>query len=127
MKTEKKFEPFLVAVYGTLKKGFRNNGVLGNSELVGVDYTPEHFTMYDTNCGFPAVVQNGDSSITVEVYKITSESVAINLDMLEGFPRMYGKTEINTICGKAIIYTYNCDVSQMRVIESGTWDLVRLN
>lgn len=71
----------IVAVYGTLKKGFGNNRVLGNSKLIGTSVI-DGFKMYSVG-GFPAIV-NDVGSVMVELYRV-DDSVLPNLDRLEGY------------------------------------------
>lgn len=121
MKKERNFNPFLCAVYGTLKRGFNNNRVLADSEFIGECYSENKFTMYSINDWFPGVIEDGEASIKLEVFKVVDSEIANNLDRLEGYPDMYCKTTINTVFGKATMYVYNNNVTGRKVIKSGNW------
>lgn len=84
-----------VFVYGTLKKGFWNNGLLRNSTLVGSGVTvSDSFTMYDG--GFPYVVPDGLNRVSGEVY-VVEDDVLANLDRLEGVPHHYIRKEVDVL------------------------------
>ena len=103
----------LVAVYGTLRAGEGNSGLL---DTAGGSYlgscTLSNLTMYSLHEGFPGVVKspNEDSTVFVEVYHVDDLTP---LDCLEGYnedaPRtgLYNRHLANTPFGEAWIYTYN--------------------
>ena len=95
MPTESVFSPLLVFVYGTLKKGFWNHRVLGDSELVGTtDTVEDSYVLLDA--GFPALTQvdEGGAPVRGEVYRVTSPEVLQHLDYLEGEGSMYHRRPI---------------------------------
>ena len=110
-----------VAVYGSLKKGFGNNQLLGDSELKGVDKTLPEWTMYSMG-GFPCITEEPGTSIHIEVYEV-DEQVFRRLDMLEGYPSFYNRKEIETQYGTAWIYYIKDKSSTMLLdnVESGEW------
>lgn len=111
----------LVAVYGSLKQGYRNHALLGGSEFKGVDGTSAEFSMYSMG-GFPCITEGGDTSIHVEVYEVEDE-VFSRLDRLEGYPSFYNRKEIDTMYGKAWIY-YIQDGSylgELNLVANGRW------
>lgn len=72
-----------IAVYGTLRKGFGNARVLGDSPLIGEGKTINKYKM--TARGIPFVNPNEPvSRITVEVYDV-SPSQLPSVDALEGY------------------------------------------
>jgi gamma-glutamylcyclotransferase (GGCT)/AIG2-like uncharacterized protein YtfP len=98
-------------VYGTLKKGRGNHGVLGRSVYIGEAITnSQEFTMFDG--GFPYVsdaFEGSQGSILGELYEVNDELTMENLDRLEGVPYHYIKREIevttlDNIEYKATIY-----------------------
>lgn len=107
----------LVAVYGSLKAGFGNHRVLGDSELVG----PQRLSGWDMYSmgSFPAIVP-GEGDISVEIYKVGSDSIAGNLDMLEGYPSFYNRIEVETGFGLAWIYYQDTPPTELMVV-SGDW------
>lgn len=117
----KPFEPFYLAVYGTLKKGFHNHRLIEHCKFIGEYETLPIFTMYSLG-PYPAVVHHGNTSITVEIYKIETESLAKKLDALEGYPRLYTKEIIHTEVGDLVIYLFNQPINGYKIIESGKWN-----
>lgn len=102
-----------VFVYGTLKRGYGNHGVLGRSLYIDEAITnSREFTMYDG--GFPYVSDNFPNdaeagAILGELYEVESDAVLANLDRLEGVPSLYVRREVdvttlNNIAYKAFIY-----------------------
>lgn len=67
-------------VYGSLKKGFHNNPVLGDSEFIGVDIV-EGYSMADLGA-YPMAYSDPDGEIIGELYYITPETLE-ELDRLE--------------------------------------------
>lgn len=112
-----------VAVYGSLKKGFHNDIFLDTSELKGIDETLSEYTMYSMGGSFPCITEEGDTSISIEVYEV-DEGVFERLDMLEGYPLFYNRKEIDTKWGQAWIY-YVKDKSylgDLNRVDSGRWE-----
>jgi gamma-glutamylaminecyclotransferase len=71
-----------IFVYGTLKRGFHNNSILGPSEFLGVRLTQRRFTMYDGR-QFPYVIPEGNHTIVGELYEV-DDKILERLDWLEG-------------------------------------------
>jgi gamma-glutamylcyclotransferase (GGCT)/AIG2-like uncharacterized protein YtfP len=122
---------FLLAVYGTLRLGQGNHGVLGrhNPEYLGTD-TLIGFNMYNTG-GFPAVVPDleegmGDGPIVVEVFRAPMSALP-SCDGLEGYhpdyPKrsMYLRETVDTQYGPAYIYIWNRPLRDMPLIPGGDW------
>ena len=86
-----------VFVYGTLKKGKHNHGLMGSSSLIAEAKTKSKFFMHDI--GFPQVFEKplyqGHSELPVvgEVYEVDS-NVLQDLDWLEGVPDHYVRKTI---------------------------------
>lgn len=117
----------LYAVYGSLKKGFHNHGILGDSRLVGECKSSPNFTMLDLGA-FPGVVRQGSTAITLEVYEVVDEKIESRLDRLEGFKspnskhNFYNKEMIDTEFGPAYLYTFNEEnINHLPIVESGNW------
>jgi len=85
-----------VAVYGSLRQGYWNNWVLGDSPLLTMGVTDPIYTM--TADSFPFVNEGGDTAITVEVYEV-NDRVKANCDSLEGHPTFYKRTPVTLQCG----------------------------
>jgi len=72
-----------IAVYGTLREGYGNHGVLGNSKLIDSGWTKDKYKL--TASGIPFVNSKEPiSKIKVEVYDVTPEQLPI-VDGLEGY------------------------------------------
>ena len=82
----------LIAVYGTLKRGFGNNRLLSDSEFVGMAESLPVFSMISFG-GFPGLL-DGDERVEVEIWKVPEKDIP-NLDALEGHPSFY-KREFST-------------------------------
>lgn len=86
----------LVAVYGTLKKGFHNHHYLIGSKLLGSGVTKhDHYVML--SAGIPYVCKCVDEEkmgrISVEVYEVDDNTLK-NLDRLEGHPEWYKREPV---------------------------------
>lgn len=74
-----------VAVYGTLKAGFRANGMLSSAIPLGGGQTKQKYMM--TDVGFPMIKRDDEGhNVEVEVYEKPEWEV---LDMYEGVPSLY--------------------------------------
>jgi len=99
----------VVAVYGTLKRGFGNHRVIAPGQFLGTDTTPG-FVMHSLG-GFPGVVR-GDGTIHIEVYAVDDQTMG-SLDCLEGYRAsdplrgFYDRVQIDTRFGRAWLYVYN--------------------
>ena len=117
---KKEVEPVRVAVYGTLKKGRGNHQVMerAGGKLLGEDVVAA--SIYRYCAGFPAISLEPRHGVLIEVYEITD----INpLDRLEGYPRFYNRSVIDTTYGKA--WVYHMDDAELNgkydLIESGVF------
>lgn len=97
----------LVAVYGTLKQGRSNHGLMMDSPLVSQEEL-SGFIMYSAG-GFPVIFRDINHSIVVEVYEVTTKVLERNLDPLEGHPRWYKREQVETSVGTAWIYIMQSD------------------
>lgn len=118
----------LVAVYGTLRKGFGNHRLLKNAKYLGTFNSEPIYNLHDLG-GFPGLKHNGNTSVVMEVYKVTPEE-AYNVDCLEGYnpnekPTFYDKEIIETPFGKAGVYIYVNNLDDCPLVESGDYYLHR--
>ena len=84
----------VVAVYGTLKKGFHNNhSYLRNSKFLGKGYTKDKYPLVVS--GLPYLIDKKDkgTNVRVDVFKVDDKTFK-DLDMLEGHPRWYRRRQI---------------------------------
>ena len=97
----------IVFVYGTLKRGHRNSGLLASSKYLGPAKTAfHHFEMVNSSLGYPIVFSGGvraDRSgfVDGEAYAVDLTTLA-KLDHLEGNPSFF-KREKTSICLKSQI------------------------
>lgn len=116
-------------VYGTLKKGKHNNGVMGDSKFLGTAKTEPVYTLFDG--GFPIVERGGNTAISGEVFETENEATINRIFNLEGCskeqhnPRSwYDYDKIETPYGEAVIFVMNEGRSgrgQHLVLNSGVW------
>jgi gamma-glutamylcyclotransferase (GGCT)/AIG2-like uncharacterized protein YtfP len=86
---------YKVFVYGTLKKGYSNHYLLGNSKLLGKAATLSKWTMIGKDMPFPYLLEkNWDKGAHVkgELYEVDATTLA-KLDKLEGVPTHYKREE----------------------------------
>lgn len=89
---------FLVFVYGSLKEGFGNHALLGDSELVArTQTTKRQFRMISLDA-FPAVLKNGHCAIAGEVYSVDLMTM-VYLDMLESNGELYKREKVELESG----------------------------
>jgi len=114
----------LCAVYGSLRKGLGNHGLIANSNFVGETISEDKYTMFSLGY-FPGIVEDGETNIVLEVYEVDADT-ELRLDRLEGYVEsnpersFYIKKKINTEFGEAFIYIYNGRPSA-KVVEDGNW------
>ena len=128
-KVEKKL--YKVAVYGSLRKGFGNYGLLerGNAKLLGEANLEPKYTMINLGA-FPGVYKGGNTSITVEIYEVDEHLLSM-LDSLEGYSahrkpinNFYNREVVNIPgYGKTYIYFIEDSYKEYNapIIESGDW------
>lgn len=117
----------LIFVYGTLRSG-EGNG-LDKSMLVSrVGEDKINGMLYHLG-GFPGLIDTSaeffpDLPIVVgEVYRIRDASIIPALDAYEGYPSLYGRSEVMSEQGRKVwVYTYNHTPGERAFpIRSGDW------
>ncbi|UTV27462.1 gamma-glutamylcyclotransferase family protein [Photobacterium atrarenae] len=109
-----------VFVYGTLRAGQSNHRLLRQALLLGRCQLPCGYLLYDFG-GYPgAVRQPAGSALVGEVYEVDSVTFAA-LDVLEEYPAVYTREQIETDFGLAWIYLYVRSVAGLPVIAHGDW------
>ena len=100
-----------VFVYGTLKSGFGNNPLMGNSRLIGEGLTEGEYQLFDLGCPIAVPSAMSPTSATImpirgEVWSVSDPEVFRRLDILEGHPRSYYRT-IEKVNGELVwMYSY---------------------
>lgn len=87
-------EDHLVAVYGTLKKGYSNyNRYLYNSKYIASGQTQDKYPLIIS--GLPFLIENSGQghNVDVDVFKVSDAKLA-DLDRLEGHPTWYRRKQI---------------------------------
>lgn len=77
-------------VYGTLKRGQRNHGLLRVARFLGEAVTVPLYTLLDLG-PFPGMIPGGTTAVHGELYEVEPELLA-RLDRHEGVPRLYVRT-----------------------------------
>lgn len=85
----------LVAVYGTLKAGRGNHGLLSKSNYVGAGETIYKYPMQAQGIPFVFDKAGTGSQIPVEVYELLDDDTKDDLDLLEGHPTNYERKLID--------------------------------
>ena len=119
-----KNKKFLIACYGSLRKGKGNDHLLSTSKYLGTFQTKPEFSLYSLGY-YPGLKTNGNTSVTMEVYEVT-EKIAKSIDSLEGYTpndnnTFYDKIPIETPYGEASVYIYVNNILKERLVESGDW------
>lgn len=113
-----------VAVYGTLKFGLANHGLLRQARYLGETLLHD-ITLYDLGW-FPGAKLEPSGGILAEVYGV-DESILALLDHLEGFrpgdpeSSLFLRHPVETPLGEAWVYIYNHPVDEFEPIRSGSW------
>lgn len=108
--------PLNIAVYGTLKQGHGNHGLLTGERWefyernsLEHDYKPAEFLGVHRIHGYglysawiPFAVPTEGRSIAVEVYRVVEPGMLSLLDRLEGHPRNYTRTHARTESGMQV-------------------------
>jgi gamma-glutamylaminecyclotransferase len=96
-----------VFVYGTLKRGDHIRGLdristdinyLGEATTADTSYS-----LYDLGA-FPAVTMQGNNKILGQVWEIPEQVLEDQLDLIEGYPDFYTRSQVETTLGTAWMY-----------------------
>ena len=90
----------LVFVYGTLKRGFHNHGLIRQigAEFVSIGRTAESFPLVVDGLPYLLNSRGCGHQVEGEIYRIPDSEGWTALDRLEGHPRFY-KRELTNIDG----------------------------
>ena len=119
----------LVAVYGTLRKGWGNHRSMKDAKgkFVGQGKTRENYNLYSLG-PFPAVSMantDNETPVVVEVYRVEKEGLTGPLDGLEGYPGFYNRTKVDVVLegdNQVEAWLYHIDREQGSLIEGGDWN-----
>lgn len=122
-----------VFVYGTLRKGEENAGLLCDAPCIAEQCRTNGF-LYDTGYGYPAMKTSQNSRVYGELYEVT-ESQLGSLDVLEGYTpggksNLYERIERTVFTDKgpvnAYLYIAGKDSLLGKKISNGDWKEYRL-
>ena len=114
---------FRLFVYGTLKKGFSANSLLGDAEFLGnASTSPGYFLL---NCGeYPGLVRlAGLKTVQGELYAVSQETLA-RLDQHEGVPTLYTREKIDLEGVDRLVdtYFYRGPMAGKTLVKTGIWE-----
>ena len=116
------FEPLLLFVYGTLKRGERNHPLLMDEKYLGDTGTSPNYLLVDLG-RYPGMVKkpHGGFSVQGELFEIPY-SLLIELDKIEGSPYLFNLELITLADGsKAFSYLYKQSIEGERILSEGVW------
>ena len=118
-----------VFVYGTLRQHENNHYLLKDARCVSRQCWT-YGSLYDTGCGYPAMVAGTSERVYGEVFEVTPEQLK-RLDVLEGYEgqgknNLYDRItqEVHTDFGtiEALVYVFHDEnVSEFDAIKFGDW------
>jgi len=118
-------------VYGSLKKGFYNNDILGNFKLLSREATSvEYYKMYPCmEYLFPYLfisdAYSGGKRIVGNLYEVDDAFLNETLDMFEGVPSgRYERHSVEVILKDEIIVEAQMYISNNGLLESDEVDII---
>lgn len=116
--------PIRVFVYGSLKRGKHNHGLLAQSRHLGRAYIDGKYRLISLGA-FPGVVEDDrletDGIVGGEIYQV-SDDVLRSLDYLEGHPRFYERRKVTTSHGAAWCYFLPQPyIEKYPIVDNGIW------
>lgn len=111
-----------IAVYGSLRKGRGNHRLIEHSNQLSQEVVSIPFRMVSLG-GFPGLLPDEqDNDIVIEVYEVDDQTYK-NVERLEGYPRFYQRTDIQTSQGEAGIYILEDPYyKDSPAVKSGDWN-----
>ena len=113
----------LIFVYGTLLRGEANHPQLSDAAFVRSACTEARYELVDLG-GYPALLEDGNTAVSGEVYDVNSALLA-RLDRFEEVPELYERKPIALIDGHIEAYVMSRDrAGGAPRIEDGDWRAV---
>ena len=91
----------LVFVYGRMKQGGANHGILAQSKFIGGAVTAPLYTLVDLG-GFPGLKKDGQRAIHGELYAVDPQTLA-NIDELEDHPDTFRRDTLTLEDGREVV------------------------
>ena len=109
---------FNIFVYGTLKQGEANHGVMTSADgkFITTAKLPGYYMVNTPWYPFAAKSDNDDDYIEGELYKVPADKLHI-LDTLEGYPQLYDRDTVSVQDLDVFIYV-NRNKAEMKAYES---------
>ena len=120
--SKKRDGTMILFVYGTLKHGQRNHGLMREARFLGVAVTAPEYTLLDLG-PFPGMIEDGTTAVHGELYEVRPGLLA-KLDRHEGVPRLYVRSEIQMMDGGGVESYLLVDHDRIMrgiALESGEW------
>lgn len=95
-----------IAVYGSLREGMGNSGLLNTARKLSTEVVTLPFEMIDMG-GFPGLVKSEEQKqVVAEIYEV-DEVTYKRVERLESYPSFYTKHTVETTQGATEIYVLN--------------------
>ncbi|NAW87875.1 gamma-glutamylcyclotransferase [Photobacterium halotolerans] len=109
-----------VFVYGSLRRGQSNHGLLSRARYLG-ECQLAGYAMYNLGPYPAALKQPGSEGVLFgEVYDVDADTFR-ELDILEGLGEEYCREQVETSFGLAWIYLYLQPLDRASLIPQGDW------
>ncbi|OLQ77444.1 hypothetical protein BIT28_23525 [Photobacterium proteolyticum] len=110
-----------VFVYGTLRAGQSNHGLLEQASRLGGCQLMSGYVLFNLG-SYPGAKKSTSSTSPLygEVYEVDSHTMTL-LDQLEEYPELYTRELVETEYGVAWIYLYNLPAAGLPLISHGDW------
>ena len=104
--------------YGSLKKGYFFGHLMDKHQFMGEALLEGSYQMFLHPDGFPYIIpsKSADKQVHGELYRLTSNDVIADLDLLEGHPGEYTRTDCTVKASNnhrynAFVYVFNAKQS----------------
>jgi gamma-glutamylaminecyclotransferase len=119
-------ESYLLAVDGSLRLGMTDHHIIANQTYLGSFHSDPVYYMFSLST-FPAVIENGDTSIYFEVYEVNGP-IMDRLNRLNSYnagtkvDNFYDLKIIETPYGEAQAYFFNKKINENNsIVLCGDW------
>jgi gamma-glutamylcyclotransferase (GGCT)/AIG2-like uncharacterized protein YtfP len=93
-----------ISVYGSLLEGLGNHRLLHSAKKIAEDIIEVPYKMIGYGYSFPALIPSEEvHKVFFETYEVDDETYS-RVEMLEGFPSFYNRTNIETSVGSSEFY-----------------------